>query len=76
MAATEVKLKPWLTPNFATIEMPPRPKQEGISALPSIPVKELSPQALADLAEQWLTELYEKAGKPRNWTFTAPGEPK
>lgn len=72
MATIELKLKPWTTPNFATVEQPPRPKQDGMRELPSIPVKELSQEALDGLATEWLRELYEKAGKVQpNWSFEA-----
>jgi hypothetical protein len=74
MAELRMKLKPWAVPNFATIELPPEPKQNGFRELPSIAVAELSADALSDLAEQWLTELYQKAGKPHNWTFQPTSE--
>lgn len=69
-----LKLKPWQTPNYATVEMPARPRQEGIKELPSVHVTELLPQELSDLAEQWLTELYAKANQPHNWSFRAIAE--
>lgn len=72
MASIKMKLKPWLTPNFANIEVPPRPKQDGVVELPSIPVSELSMEALSSLAQQWLTELYTKAGKTPDWSFNSP----
>jgi hypothetical protein len=69
MASVEMKLKPWQTPNFASIEAPPRPKGEGFTELPSIPITELSAAALSALAEEWLTSLYQKAGKAQDWSF-------
>jgi hypothetical protein len=63
-ATIALKVKPWMVPNFVSIEMPPRPKQDGIAALPSIPLKDLPLETLDSLAEQWRTELYAKAGKP------------
>jgi hypothetical protein len=66
-ASIEMKLKPWQVPNFANIEMPPGRKEDGVQALPSIPIKELSIEALNGLATGWLLDLYEKAGKPNPW---------
>ncbi len=63
MASIEMKLKPWQTPNYAQVELPSAPKQEGVRELPSVHVSELSLEALDDLARQWLTDLYNKAGK-------------
>lgn len=62
-ALINYSLKPWQTPNFATVELPPRPKQEGIVALPSVPLNELSDEALDILVEQWRAEVYRKAQK-------------
>lgn len=72
-ATIEMKLQPWLAPNFARVEQAPRPRQEGIHETPAIPVADLSAEALTSLAEQWLTDLYAKAGKEPNWAFTRPG---
>lgn len=71
MAHLEMKLKPWLAPNFATLEQPPGLKQEGLRELPSIAVKDLPQATLDALAAEWLTNLYAKAEKPRNWTLLA-----
>lgn len=59
-----LNLKPWLAPNFAHVEMPPRHKQDGAHELPSFHVRDLPVEALDRLAEQWRHDLYEKAGKP------------
>lgn len=71
MATFELKLRPWTTPNFATAEMPVGKRQDGARELPTIAVADLSEEALSDLAQQWLGELYDKAGKPRNWSFVS-----
>jgi len=68
-ASIQLKLKPWVVPRFATVEMPPRPRQDDIRELPSIPVSDLSREALRSLAEQWLTDLYAKAGQEPDWSF-------
>lgn len=69
MATFEMKLRPWIVPNFATLDMPVGRKQDGPRELPTIAVADLSEEALTDLAQQWLTELYAKAGQPHNWSF-------
>lgn len=53
-AKITVALRPWSAPNFAT-----RPSGEG----EGIPVAELSEEALEELAERWLQDLYRKAGR-------------
>ncbi len=55
--------KAWQAPNFAVLSMPPRDKSEGMVALPSFPVAELTNEALDALAAQWLDHLYAKAGR-------------
>jgi hypothetical protein len=60
---TAVKFKRWQVPNYATQDMPPRPKQEGIHELPKTHVKELPFQVLDALAEAWLQDLYMNAGQ-------------
>lgn len=62
-AVISYKLKPFQTPNFATVEQSPRPKQEGVQALPSIPINELSDESLDNLVNQWRAEVYLKAKK-------------
>lgn len=62
-AMMSYKLKAWQTPNFATVDLPTRPKQDGIVALPSVAVKDIPQEALDSLAQQWIEELYAKAGK-------------
>lgn len=60
---TSVKLKPFLVPNFVSVEAKPGRKGDGVQPLPTIPVADLDSEALDGLAQAWLTELYEKAGK-------------
>lgn len=55
---TTVNLKPWPVPDHATVELPPQPKQAGMQALPTIPLGELDPDALDNLAQEWLDNLY------------------
>jgi len=62
-AMIAMKVKPWQTPNFANIDLPPRPKQEGMTALPSIAVEDLPIETLDSLVNQWRVEMYAKARK-------------
>lgn len=57
--------KKFQVPNFAHLHMPPRPRQEGMQGLPSIPLNELPEEAVHQLAEAWVAEFYEKAGQQR-----------
>lgn len=60
---TKVRFKPFNVPNFASIQVGPRPKQEGISPLPSIPIAELDAEVLDALAGRWLDNLYAAVGR-------------
>lgn len=71
MASFEMKLRPWIVPNFATLEMPVGRREDGPRELPTIAVADLSEEALTELAQQWLDELYKKAGKARNYSFVS-----
>jgi len=57
-------MRPWLAPNFATVDMPAAPKQDGMRDLPTFHVSDLPVETLDQLAEQWRVDLYVKAGKP------------
>lgn len=70
ISTIEMKLKPWTTPDYVHIDMPARPKQEGMHELPAIHITELLGKELDGLVQQWLNDLYVKAGKPCNWINT------
>lgn len=57
---TAVKFRRWKAPNFATQDVPPRPRQEGFKEAPTAHVKELPHQVLDALAAAWLDDLYSK----------------
>lgn len=59
----EVKFKRWQTPNFATRDTPPRPRQEGFSMTEGVPIRELPAEALDALARAWLADLYRKVNR-------------
>jgi hypothetical protein len=68
-ASIEVKLKPFLVPNFANVEHPARARQDGLQHAAGIHISDLPASALRELAHDWLAGLYDKAGKPYDWRF-------
>ena len=62
---TTVSYKKFSVPNFATMHLPPRPRQDGMQELPSIPLSELSNRAFVQLVEAWVDEMYRKHGQAR-----------
>jgi len=65
--------KAWQAPNFATLSMPPGRKEDGLVALPTFPVEELTNEAIDALAAQWLDHLYAKAGRSSPFTRVGAG---
>lgn len=63
MATLAMKLKPFMVPNFVMVEMPPRPRNEGMKGLPSFPLNELPVETLDDLCLQFRADVFAKAGK-------------
>lgn len=60
----EIKLKPFTTPNFAIFERLPGKRQDGITFDgEGIPIAELSADALFQLCEKFIKDVYQKAGK-------------
>lgn len=62
---TGIRLKPWQVPNFATMELGPRPREEGMIQAPSIPIADLEQGAFDALVERWVNDIYKKAGRER-----------
>lgn len=50
-----MELQMVMMPNFLTIKMPPRPRQDGYVSSPTIPVSDLT----AEQAEQYATHMKE-----------------
>lgn len=63
MATIQTKLKPFSTPNFVSIELPPRPRECGMIELPSIALKDLDEDTLSQLCEEFRQNVFRKAGK-------------
>jgi len=61
-AKTNMKFKPWQSPNFVALALEHQQDSKEVAA--SIPVTELSAEALAALAQNWLDDLYTKANQP------------
>lgn len=58
-----IKLKPFLTPNFAIMEMPPGKREDGFKELPSVPLPEIDATELASMCDAFRAEIFRKAGK-------------
>lgn len=58
-----VTYRAWPVPSHAVLDMPPQPKQAGLTELPKIAVEELDPHVLDALATQWLDHLYASVGR-------------
>lgn len=58
-----VKFQPWTAPNFAVMSQEPGRKEDGMRALPSIAIADLESAVIDMLAQEWLTDLYSKAGR-------------
>jgi hypothetical protein len=67
MATQPLKLRPWRAPNYANVDMPLGRRQDGFTQLPSFALSELAQEALDDLTEQWLNDVYRTAGKVSPW---------
>lgn len=63
MATVEMKLKPFPVPDAAVVDLGPGRKEDGVQRLPTIPVEELSANAVEDLAFEWLSALYASRGE-------------
>ncbi len=66
-----VTYRRWPPPNFASLDQPPRRREEGRVATAATHVKDLTPEALDALAGAWLEDLYFKTGRPSPWVRNA-----
>jgi hypothetical protein len=67
MTAIAMKLRPWMPPNFASLEQPIGKREDGIQPAVSIPLADLDQDALDGLVAEWFAAVYKKAGKPSPW---------
>ena len=69
-----VSYKKFNVPNFASMQMPPRPRQEGMQEAPSVPLSEIPNAAFVRLVEAWVDDMYRKHKQIRP-PEAAPGCP-
>jgi hypothetical protein len=55
---------PWSTPNFVITRYEVRPREEGITEGPKLPLAQVDAATLAELCDEFRREIFEKAGKP------------
>jgi hypothetical protein len=58
-----IDIVPWMTPNFVSVKMPSRPRQEGFNEGIRYALNELDEQTLSELCDNFRKEVFEKAGK-------------
>lgn len=59
----EVKLRPWVTPNFVSAEMPTAAREDGFKESPKWHISELEEDQLSELCDQFRKDIFAKAGK-------------
>lgn len=66
MTTIKLKLRPFTVPSYVSAEMPPRPKQDGLQALPQFHISELDDETLEALCTQFRSDVFakKKAGTP------------
>lgn len=62
----DIKLRPFTVPNFVSIEMPARPKQDGFIELPKYALHELPDETLERLCAEFREAVLQKARTARN----------
>lgn len=67
-ASTPIKLVPWVTPNFAVLDL----EGEGSAHCgpASVSIKNMSEEALATMAMAWIQDLYKKSGYTSPFVFS------
>jgi hypothetical protein len=63
MTEIKQKLRPFMTPNFVSVEMPPRPRQEGLVEAPKFALAELDAETLSELCDEFRADVFRKANK-------------
>lgn len=59
-----VEVRPFLLPHFVTVPAPKRPRQDGIGDPISIPLRDLDPDVLSKLCDEFRAGVFQIAGKP------------
>jgi hypothetical protein len=63
MTTIQLKLKPWMAPNFAVPERPPGRREDGVHFDTGIPISSLPVDVLSQMCDDWRAEVFRKAGK-------------
>ncbi len=63
MSTMKLTMKPWIVPNYVTLEMPVGQRQDGWKPSPSLPLSEVDPKTLAEMCVAFRAEIFRKAGK-------------
>lgn len=58
-----LKLQPMSVPNFVIAMMPSRERQEGMAEAPKFHLRDLEPETLAALCDEFRSNVFAKAGK-------------
>ena len=59
----KLKLQPMSVPNFVIAMMPPRERQEGMVEAPKFHLRELDPEVLSQLCDEFRRNVFAKAEK-------------
>lgn len=59
----KLKLQPMSVPNYVITVMPPRERQEGMIESPKFHLRELDPEVLAELCDEFRRNVFAKAEK-------------
>ena len=63
MATIQQKIRPFTTPNYVTVEAPPRPRQDGWTTSPTISIADLDADTLSEMCAEFRAAVFAKAGK-------------
>jgi len=63
----KIKVRPFTVPNFILIDMPPKPRQDGIHDLQEnkLSLSDLDASTLHEMCEEFANAVFAKAGKSR-----------
>jgi hypothetical protein len=59
----KLQLQPMSVPNYVIAMMPPRERQEGMIESPKFHLRELGPEVLAELCDEFRKNVFAKAEK-------------
>lgn len=61
--SVSLKMQPWQTPNYASVQMPAGKRQDGFVELPKLHVRDLDVSVLSEMCDRWRADVFAKAGK-------------